>query len=1173
MTNPESTASLPAADDSRRALLHPLKNAGIGESAGTGAWVRVRTPGELEKLHFPEDNPVLGAGISSVPTPWARLELFRDAVRDAPRHDRDVEGHPFSGDALQDILDALELLLFQRHLHGVVLNRRQIDLKALASLAEREHEQGVARFLSAARDLAPRIDGDATLNEVTVVTSGSDQLLFATSPFTLFFTPEDRTSAIPGYFAARQGPRPLAARPPELAGFIAAHLVPALARHRSQHDELARLAAILERQLEAVPPAHRALADEDLDLDQALHPVPGVAVGQVRTLRWTGPHTLLPTREPGAPVLAFSDPALEREGRYFPWLEPAAGTRVASVPGREQLPGTAWRHRWVNPEADFLVDSLLVLQGAELDLASVQGSEIYDGMSSEVGWRRPGQILLPLTAEYFRHFGPADAVRHLRMVMSPDGTRVEARLTLPTAGGPRSFSRVYTRGENLTAEEFYLSVWPGFVPAPESFEWPHYAVFHLAVGRQADEYDVLVGTGGREVRAEGEFGAPPLRRFVRDPSATFYSVDGAPEYLRVRLRRFPGAGEHVAEGVVLPRLETVRAPAGAPWSVAVDMGTSNTSVAVRRGPDEPVALLNVAAASVAARRDLVRPEASLGGSGEQDLRRRIGTLFYPDVLPPAPFPTLVERTAEGRHPGNEMLFQLPAATANIPFSGDVVRSSFNRLQGDLKWGGGLLRAEQSLLTEQFLKQLLMVVCAESVRSGARLDWMTVRFSYPSAFTTEEVDQMIQRWRNVVRWFRTTRLGAAPGGAVPTWRVEERAERIPDESTAALWFFKGPEFSVHDEALALTVDLGGGTTDVAGYADGGAQFRGSVLLAGRDLVGSPENDDGPPPPNQFSGHVLHWALERIRTESNRLAEDVNATLAEYATSHGKFGFLVRHPWFAEHRTELLEEPWFRSAQACIAYFFGGLFFHLGMLVRADAARDGGAGARYLPLRRVIFGGNGARLLEWLTGFAPFDRARGEFFTTLFGELYEAGRGGEHAGRLEIGVTRAPKQEVALGLLTAEAEAALRQGDRPGTGPDEDGPAIRILHPVGEPARFPDRPDGVSAEARVQLSGHAGALFSFAGEFEDSSIRRFHTVFLEAIGRPGAPHSDWLGVRDRLVALLRECDRSFYITAVRGELERQLQRSPQITPSVFAIEVSATLRHLQSALFPQADDGNG
>jgi hypothetical protein len=131
---------------------------------------------------------------------------------------------------------------------------------------------------------------------------------------------------------------------------------------------------------------------------------------------------------------------------------------------------------------------------------------------------------------------------------------------------------------------------------------------------------------------------------------------------------------------------------------------------------------------------------------------------------------------------------------------------------------------------------------------------------------------------------------------------------------------------------------------------------------------------------------------------------------------------------------------------------------------------------------------------------------------------------------------------------------------------------MLVPVGEVVRFPSQSDAVRPEERVTLSGPSGILFAFGTEFEKSMIRRYHDVLLEGLGRPETPHRDWPGMRDRLAAILRECDRGFYVRTVREELERRLWGNGRLHPSVFAIEVAATLRQLQQELFPEPQNAD-
>src|SRR5688572_1549313 len=95
-----------------RPLIHPLRDGGSLTRVQPGSWARVQRPNQVAEIELTQNvERAKRPGISSIPSPWARLQLFRDALVD--------ELHPAHEDVVNDILDALEVVLFQRMLQGV----------------------------------------------------------------------------------------------------------------------------------------------------------------------------------------------------------------------------------------------------------------------------------------------------------------------------------------------------------------------------------------------------------------------------------------------------------------------------------------------------------------------------------------------------------------------------------------------------------------------------------------------------------------------------------------------------------------------------------------------------------------------------------------------------------------------------------------------------------------------------------------------------------------------------------------------------------------------------------------------------------------------------------------------------------------------------------------------
>ena len=121
------------------------------------------------------------------------------------------------------------------------------------------------------------------------------RLLFATSPYTLVFTPEARPGlgSIPGYFGLREpGGRPLAERPPQLVSYIRDTLLKNItASAVSSLGEMMSLSRILQRMAEQLP------AGPPLDIDEAhIYAVPDLPLHCARMDRISSPLRIKPRR-------------------------------------------------------------------------------------------------------------------------------------------------------------------------------------------------------------------------------------------------------------------------------------------------------------------------------------------------------------------------------------------------------------------------------------------------------------------------------------------------------------------------------------------------------------------------------------------------------------------------------------------------------------------------------------------------------------------------------------------------------------------------------------------------------------------------------------------------------------------------------------------------------------
>jgi hypothetical protein len=1130
------------ATESPRPLLHPLTKSGL-TNVKPGRWTSILSPAELENVAVTENaDPGRRGRISSVPSPWARMQLFRDALVG--------ESHPFRDEAVDDILDCLELVLFEPHLAGVELKPTSISLSTVLDEASAAREHGVMRFAEALKGLAPVVDhaagaagGEHRLNTLVLVRNGDRRdapTLFATSPFTLFFTPATRGSLLPGYFqrptAERPAGRPLRVRPPALARYVETHLLGALTDAPSaKAPELQALKRILELQVAEAreawrgrPGTSRAAGDEPLALERSpIEPTGDIALHRVTEIPTDSALALVsprPTAHRRRP-LVLTNEASAAQRMYFPWLARPEGLVVD--PARHEqgvLPGTSWKYEWIFPETQFLADRLIVLDHP-LDAKHVRFAK---GDPADTA-RDAARVLLPLKSLFFDYFSPAEAAELLELkVVSRQGAalKVRATLTVPTKGGPVKVERTYANNHESNSQ---LHLWPG---VDLGADWHDYYLFHYLAGDDP--------TGKFDLDIRGASGPASVRPLRRDENAVVYHADAAPERIHVRAKVQLFGESGVAEGVILPRLERAPTPNEPAWTVAIDFGTSNSVVAYHPDGGRPTAFTLEKAGRV-----------PLTESGDEKglVDFYLDSFFFPAALDGRPFGTVIYRSNQPLSADDR---QIPALAANIPFRGTIGGGggASNTLLGDLKWGGA--GEDTSRLTTLFLHQILQLVYAEARARGVRTDDMEVRWSFPIAFSKGRQQATIGQWEELLTEFRDRRV---PRARVPDAMGAPSLHHL-DESTAALYYFETDEiargaFNQNTSAVKLTADVGGGTSDVSAYAFGEIWFRNSFLLGGRDLIGE--------------GGGIYPRIAALLGGTDGTRESVRRMLAGYPSDHARFSFLVRQPWFEQQQAGLVHEGWFRGVQASLLYFFGTVLFNIGLRLRRVMDDERAKAMGVEPPDMLFFGGNGSTYLNWLTNFRPWNRAglREEFQRALQ-TLFEAGYGKPLADTLVIHTSSRPKQEVALGLL---ARTDLNRDSRDAQGrPKRPSPSDP---PVGEDVRVraPDGPRDVPAthQLRGQDARDLGALL-YLKPYQEREIARFNTAFVACLTQLGDDVDPSWGTVGRTVERLcreRLNDR-FYDGRTKTYLAEQLKADGDIMLSLFNAEAMVTLREIETVL---------
>lgn len=614
-------------------------------------------------------------------------------------------------------------------------------------------------------------------------------------------------------------------------------------------------------------------------------------------------------------------------------------------------------HDWINPELLFFTDLITKVQ-LERGSTKCVNSDKY---------------LLPLRKEILEYFDPEFLSENFELEDAGNDT-VTATLKIPLSGGDEAIiQRQYQPNrQRTTFDRDAVVLWPNI----RLDNWEHYYLF----ARYPE-------SGPSCWSCEPVGTEPPVDSAVLDEEgrAHMWRLKEPPEAIQ-----FTDGGN--SAGLILPDLRrSAPTERSKTWGLAIDFGTTNTSVAYRD---------NSSANHQAVPLDFKPRHHVLMSFPEGHAMSGIMSEYLVPEDPlhlGMPFPSVYLSPSGDRRPDNILLGNVPFEQTYFRFIG----RPYDTYDTGLKWEKDETAIQK---VNNFLSQVLLMSLLEARCDG--VGEIDLKWTYPSAFERKRRIRFDNIWRVLARE-SSFQTGFVDENNQPTVRMAKAAFDDNDATTTEGVAVCGYARKFHrftpagKNVAQLILDIGGGTTDTGIWMGGKVLIQSSILIAA-DIMARFIHSSTP-----MTRFLLGIAkFEEIELElwtkafqSSRNYGSAINYFYRYNDSGGEVtAAIAKSGKSSEH---------LRRAISLATLMFGGVSYYAGMLLKAGLQKKQGPDTEIDGIN-VLFCGNGSRMLDWLGDEVALQRHLGEFFKGGFGAS------GDKLS-LRIDLSDRPKLEASMGIL--------------------------------------------------------------------------------------------------------------------------------------------------------------
>ncbi|MDR2146278.1 MAG: hypothetical protein LBE91_07465 [Tannerella sp.] len=643
------------------------------------------------------------------------------------------------------------------------------------------------------------------------------------------------------------------------------------------------------------------------------------------------------------------------------------------------LPGDGSKYPYFTI-GDFLTDTVIRMP------YGINSANFFDGNFDRADGN---SYLLPLKSLFFECFTVeqltgtlSNGKKMFELQNRPDG--IKAVLRIPVKDDVIEYSRIYFEGGTdpdktketndgaLLEKKFGLGIMP-LVKFPDDVE-KYYRIALFDKG----ELDVKLTCyrGNSPIKEEAHIVREAKNIDLNECSKEAYVITDNFDRINVSVSDI--------QGVIIPKFKITNG--NRIFTFAIDFGTTNTHIEYGFVTNEGQLPSNSNSF------DILSGEEQMLRLHTQYSDRDINGAFVHNFIPNTigdknkddfSFPMRTVFSEWNRNNRSDNMYAL--ANGNIPFlyEREMFPDAYNEARTELKWRG----EEEDCLVKLYLENIFLLLRNKVILNGGNLKATKIIWFYPASMDTGKFDNFNGYWMEFYKKYF--------GGD-----AEKNLITI-SESAAPHRYYKRKKGASTE---VVTIDVGGGTTDVYIVEDDKPQMLLSFLFASNAIFGDGGIGNEARWDSDSNGFIQRYYNEFIETLSACGLDDLTATIQQitrYQNSSDIIAFLfsllgnkkVKGNESLNFLAKLSNNKKFKYV---FILFYGAIIYFIAKSMRTKGLKR--------PLT-LAFSGNGSKTLRVLSSN---NNTIGEFAQLIFDGVY-----GTKGSRLDIIFEDEPKKATSKG----------------------------------------------------------------------------------------------------------------------------------------------------------------